>query len=102
MTGKETRSQLGIELESALREVLDDVTGKAPLPVVAVVEDVDVKAIRKKLGLSQARFAARFGFNVRVLQDWERKRHLPTGPVRAYLKGIERDPEAVEKALSAA
>ena len=102
MTGKETRSQLGIELESALREVLDDVTGKAPLPVVAVVEDVDVKAIRKKLGLSQARFAARFGFNVRVLQDWERKRHLPTGPVRAYLKVIERDPEAVEKALSAA
>lgn len=96
------RTKADHELIEAMREVLDDVTGKTPLPVVAVVEDVDVKAIRKKLGLSQAKFAARFGFNVRVLQDWERKRHSPTGPVRAYLKVIERDPEAVEKALSAA
>ena len=98
----DNRTEADHELIEAMKEVLDDVTGKAPLPVVAVVEDIDVKAIRKKLGLSQARFAARFGFNVRVLQDWERKRHLPTGPVRAYLKVIERDPEAVEKALSAA
>ena len=96
------RTKADHELIEAMREVLDDVTGKTPLPVVAVVEDVDVKAIRKKLGLSQAKFAARFGFNVRVLQDWERKRHSPKGPVRAYLKVIERDPEAVEKALSAA
>ena len=96
------RTKADHELIEAMREVLDDVTGKVPLPVVAVVEDVDVKAIRKKLGLSQAKFADRFGFNVRVLQDWERGRHMPTGPVRAYLKVIAHDPAAVERALSAA
>lgn len=60
---------------------------------------VDVKAIRLKTGFSQAEFAKRFGFNVRTLQDWESSGAQPPGPVRAYLKVIERFPDIVAKAL---
>ena len=38
---------------------------------------VDLKAVRARLRLSQAQFAARYGFNVRTLQDWESNRVQP-------------------------
>lgn len=53
-------------------------------------------------GLSQADFAALFGFNVRSLQDWEQSRRRPEIPIRAYLAVIDRDPQAVIRALRAA
>ena len=61
----------------------------------------DVKAIRKRRGLSQAQFAARFGFSVRTLQQWEQGRAIPDRPARILLKVIESAPEAVERVLSA-
>ncbi|HYD66953.1 helix-turn-helix domain-containing protein [Azospirillum sp.] len=66
---------------------------------VHVPERIDVRGIRKNLGLSQAEFAARFGFSVHTLRKWEQEGRQPEGPARAYLKVIERDPEAVRKAL---
>ena len=61
----------------------------------------DVKAIRRRLGLSQAQFAARFGFSVRTVQQWEQGRAIPDRPARILLKVIERAPETVERVLSA-
>ena len=69
--------------------------------VVQVPERVDVKAIRKRLGLSQAAFAARFGVNPGTLRDWEQDRRRPEGPARVLLTVIDREPEAVERALAA-
>ena len=60
----------------------------------------DVKAIRGRRGLSQAQFAARFGFSVRTLQQWEQGRAIPDRPARILLKVIESAPEAVERVLS--
>ena len=62
----------------------------------------EVKAIRRKSGLSQAGFAARYGLNLRTLQDWEQGRVQPDGPARAYLLVILREPRAVERALATA
>ncbi len=70
--------------------------------VVQVPEEVDVKALRRKLGLSQAAFAQRYGFNPSRIRDWEQGRSRPDGAVRAYLIVIEREPEAVDRALLAA
>jgi putative transcriptional regulator len=61
----------------------------------------DVRAIRKHLGLSQAQFAERFGFDLATLRNWEQGRRQPEGPARAYLKVIEREPELVQRALVA-
>jgi len=70
--------------------------------VYHVPPKTDVRALRETLGLSQSDFAALFGFNVRSLQDWEQGRRRPEIPIRAYLLVIQRDPQAVIRALRAA
>lgn len=61
----------------------------------------DVRGIRRKLGLSQSKFAARFGFSVRTVQEWEQGRALPDRPARILLRVIEKSPKAVERAVTA-
>ncbi|MBN8734183.1 MAG: helix-turn-helix domain-containing protein [Acidobacteria bacterium] len=60
---------------------------------------VDVRELRRKLGLSQAAFAAKFGFQAATLRNWEQRRTRPDGPARVLLAVIARHPEAVEDAL---
>lgn len=61
----------------------------------------DVKAIRRKLGLSQTQFAARFGFSTRTVQEWEQGRAIPDRPARILLRVIEESPKVVERAAAA-
>lgn len=68
---------------------------------VHVPAEVDVKAIRRKLGMSQAQFARSFGFALDAVQNWEQGRRRPEGAARAFLKVIEREPDAVRRALAA-
>ena len=63
-------------------------------------ETVDVKAIRKGQGLSQAAFAARYGLPKATIEDWEQNRRQPDTGSRLLLKIIERKPEAVRRALA--
>jgi putative transcriptional regulator len=69
---------------------------------VHVPREIDVRAIRTKLGLTQEEFADRFGFSINTLRHWEQGKRQPEGPTRAYLLVIERAPKAVQKALEAA
>ena len=68
---------------------------------VHVPEQIDVKAIRVKLEMTQEEFAGRFGFSINTLRHWEQGSRQPEGPARAYLLVIDRAPEAVRKALQA-
>lgn len=67
---------------------------------VHIPPQVDVKAIRQGLGLSQSSFAARFGLSLHTLRNWEQGKRQPDPAARAYLKVIEKAPEAVYEALS--
>lgn len=69
---------------------------------VHVPADIDVKAIRARLSMTQEEFAGRFGFSVNTLRHWEQGVRQPEGPARAYLLVIDRAPDAVRKALRAA
>ena len=69
---------------------------------VHVPNEIDVRAIRKKLGMTQDAFAQEFGFSVNTLRHWEHGKRVPEGPTRAYLLVIDRNPKAVQKALRAA
>ncbi len=69
---------------------------------VHIPQEINVKAIRAKLGMTQHEFAARFGFSIKTLQHWEQKHRVPEGPTRAYLVVIDRDPDAVQRALRSA
>ncbi len=67
--------------------------------VVHVPNEVDVKALRKKLALTQQQFAARFGFSYDALRDWESKRRQPERSARILLAVIDYEPDVVGKAL---
>ena len=61
----------------------------------------NVKSIRERLGLTQARFAALMGVSNRTLQNWEQGRREPEGPAKALLRVVDREPQAVLHALHA-
>ena len=82
--------------------MLARVRGEAPVPT-RVVDDPSrerIAAVRRKLGLSRRRFAERFQLDPRTVQDWEQGRRTPDQAARVLLTVIERDPEAVERALN--
>ena len=68
---------------------------------VHIPSDIDVKAIREKISLSQSEFAKLFGLSKRTLEHWEHWRRVPSGPARAFLTVIAREPDAVRRALLA-
>ncbi len=57
------------------------------------------KKLRDRLGVLQAELAARIGVSPRTLWQWEQGRRTPTGPARALLRAVSRNPEAVLDAL---
>lgn len=59
-----------------------------------------IKITRLKLGMSQAAFAEAFGFSLGTLQAWEQGRAEPPESIRSYLRVIDREPEAVMRALA--
>ncbi len=61
---------------------------------------INVKAIRNKLELTQEEFAFYFGVNKRTVQEWEQNRRTPTATARNFLRVIEREPRAVQRALT--
>jgi putative transcriptional regulator len=64
--------------------------------------EIDVRAIRRAAGLTQAQFAAAYQFSVRTVQEWERGAKRPSGPARTLLRAIRNDPEGLRKAIAAA
>ena len=99
MTAERTRA--GHEIEAALGEVLAHVRGEADLSC-RIVDDPAadrILALRKRLKLSRQKFADRFGLDARALQDWEQGRRVPDRAARVLLTVIDRDPQAVVRAL---
>ncbi len=103
MAGKLKHSPLGKELIAGMEEAAAYARGEIELPtrVVEVPEAVDVAAIRKRLRLSQERFAEKFGFTVASVRDWEQRRRRPERTARMLLQVIDKEPEAILRALHA-
>lgn len=93
-------SKLGKRMIAAAEEALAFADGKNTGAVVHQVPDV--RAVRKRLGLTQPSFAKRFGLPIGSVRDWEQGRVTPDGAARVLLRVIERNPEAVERALESA
>jgi len=68
--------------------------------IVHIPKEIDVKAIREKVDMTQEEFAKSFGVSKRTLQHWEQGVRVPAGPSRAFLTVIAREPEAVRRALT--
>lgn len=97
------RKKLFNELKASLEEAAAHARGEKTgvrVRIVRVPRDVDVKAIRQQMRMTQRQFAERFGFPLGTVQNWERGHRRPQGAARALLKVIERRPDAVLEALS--
>jgi putative transcriptional regulator len=102
--GRPARADFGTRLLQAANEAVAIARGEADPATyrIHVPADLDVRAIRQRLNLSQDAFAKRFGFTPARVRDWEQGRSKPDGALRAYLIVIDREREAVERALTAA
>lgn len=92
----------GDSLIAGMRDALAYAQGdteRGQAHVVSVPDTIDVKAIRTRQGLTQADFAQRYGFALNSIRNWEQGRRQPEGPARLLLLVIDREPEAVQRAL---
>lgn len=92
--------KFGEDLIQSAKEAVSIANGSMKPARHFEVEAIDVIAIRKKLNLSQAKFADRFGLSVATVRDWEQGRRSPDNTARTLLKVIDKRPEAVVAALS--
>src|SRR5437899_12963223 len=104
MKFKNAKQSVGCSIVRGMEEAVRHHRGEIKLRTIefTIPEEVNVKAIREGLGLSQGQFAARYGVSPRTLQQWEQGRSKPDGVARAYLTVIDHDPKTVEKALKKA
>ena len=79
---------IGAEILAGVRELKAGKTGR-------VLNVPSVAAIRERINLSQARFAALLGVSVRTLQDWEQGRRAPSGAARTLLLIAHKNPRAL-------
>jgi len=90
------------DLMNGLDEVDAFLAGKTAGYKVSVPTDVDVKSIRKRLNMTQARFSDAFGFSLDAVKHWEGGRRTPEASARAFLTVIAKNPAAVMSALQPA
>ena len=62
----------------------------------------DVVALRRFVGLTQARFATAMGISVHTLRNWEQGRRQPDGPAIALLRIAARHPRIIRENLESA
>jgi putative transcriptional regulator len=58
-------------------------------------EDLDIPAIRHKMGLTQEQFSSVMGIKLATLRNWEQKRRRPESPARLLLRIADKHPEIV-------
>jgi len=86
-------------IEAQAAEDRDVWTDAEPGDTEAVYRPPSVRALRARLGSTQAQFARRLGFTLDTVQQYDQGRRRPSGPASTLLQVIEADSEAVVRAL---
>ena len=89
------KKELFDELLDSVREGGEILRGERPASRSFQLEELDVRGLREKHGLSQSRFAALMGISVGTLRNWEQGRRKPEGSARVLLRVVDKHPEAV-------
>jgi len=87
------------KLIESIKEAGEIKAGKRKPSRTFYYQKPDIKAIRKRLHVSQAKFALMIGVSKGTLQNWEQGRREPEGPARALLHVADKNPRAVFDAL---
>ena len=94
-----TKTTFGTDLIEDMKLVLAHRRGKIELEQVWP-KPIDVKAIRKRVKMSQAEFSRAYCISKRALQEWEQGGRQPDSAARAYLTVIAKEPAVVRRALA--
>lgn len=94
-----TKKTLGQKLIQGMNEALDYAKGKDVGAQVHIPKHIDVHEIRVRLDLTQEAFAARYGFALKTLKNWEQGIREPTGPARILLMMLDAEPKTVERLI---
>jgi putative transcriptional regulator len=87
------------EISEGLKDAANHAKGKRSGVVAHTPEALNVRAIRKKTGMSQERFCATFGISIGTLRHWEQGLRTPRGTARVLLKVVDQNPKAVIAAV---
>jgi putative transcriptional regulator len=93
-------SKFGEDLIESLTEAVAHAHGEETGIRVQTVEMPDVRAIRRKLHMSQEKFATTYRIPLSTLKNWEQGRRHPDAPAAAYLQAISRRPREIGDALT--
>ena len=91
-------STFGEDLIQSLNEALAHAKGEGPAIVHAPVIP---REVRKQARLTQAQMAVLMGMSVSGYRKWEQGARRVSGPAATLLRIIEREPNAVRRALLA-
>lgn len=86
-------------ISQGLEEAIDHVKGNKLAVKIHKPPKVDVAKLRHRLGMTQMEFAATFCISVATLRHWERGDRQPHGPALALLNVVDKEPQAVIRAL---
>jgi len=87
-------------IKRGLYEAIAHRKGKARGVKTYPPSEIDVQALRTRIGLTQEEFAAKFGISLGTLRHWERGDRKPHGPALVLLRVIEKNERAVLRALA--
>ena len=87
------------EISAGLTEAIKHAKGEPTKVVEHKPEAINVKAIRKKTGMSQQKFCATFGISIGTLRHWEQGLREPRGTARVLLKVVQHNPKAIIEAV---
>jgi putative transcriptional regulator len=89
-------STFGNDLVQSLNEALAHARGEGPAIVHAPVTP---REVRKQAKLTQAQMAPLMGMSLSGYRKWEQGTRRVSGPAATLLRVVEREPEAVRRAL---
>jgi putative transcriptional regulator len=102
MKKKKPGKSLGARMIEGLEQAGAFMRGEADPSAyrVHIPADIDTRAIRAKLKLTQKQFSERFHIPLATLRDWEQGRRVPDAPAKALIRAIREEPAAVRRALA--
>ena len=89
-------SMFGDDLIQSLTDAVAHAKGQGPATVHA---PIDPREVRKHVALTQAQMAPLMGMSLSGYRKWEQGQRHVSGPAAILLRVIEREPDAVRRAL---
>jgi putative transcriptional regulator len=97
---EEKMSDLFESIKRGLEEAVAHQKGDKTSVRLFTPEEVNVKKVREKTGLTQEQFAATFGISLGTLRHWERGDRKPHGPALVLLNAVAKEPATLLRILT--